>query len=284
MPAGQAFIDLLANTAITFDGNRPRPFIVDPKTLRALAAPEQAGLINTGQGQRTDQGIMRLFPLGGGPAQPVPTIIVLGTDGTAKGGHGQGAVLFRPHLHGHILIAIGGNGIPIKPGPSDGGDAICIGGGGDGLTVALGGTGADGAKAVGVGGDGNDGGSGGRAAAVALSDGAVIFAQGGGGGRVSEGNPGAAGPPLVMAGNPGTLDGAGGDAWAGGLDFSTLIALGGEAINPPPGGGAGPIAGMPPPGPPPLWRFGFATVSHGPQGCEVSCKNGDGNKGTIQVN
>jgi hypothetical protein len=67
MPTGQAFIDLLANTAITFDGNRPRPFIVDPKTLRAIAAPEQAKLIASGLTQRFDEGIMRLISQPTGP-------------------------------------------------------------------------------------------------------------------------------------------------------------------------------------------------------------------------
>jgi len=279
MPAGQAFIDLLANTAITFDPNRPRPFVVDSKTLRAIAAPEQDKLIAMGQTQRIDEGIMRLVPLGGGPVQPVPTMVALGANGKPTTGHGYGAVLFMPFLHGRILIAIGGNGVPLKPGPGNGGDAFCVGGGGDGLTVALGGMAADGAKAVGFGGNGNDGGDGGRAVAMAGSDGAVVFAQGGAGGKVSEGNPG--NPPAVMAGNPGMLDGAGGDAWAAGRNYSTLIAIGGEAVNPPPGGGFAP--GMPPP-PPPMWRFGLATVFHGPIDCQISCKNGDGNKGTVQSN
>lgn len=296
MPAGQAFIDLLANTAITFDPNLPRPFVVDRAALRRIARPEQAALAAAAKLNRRDEGIMKLKPLGGGPVQPVPTVIVIGADGAATGGDGIAVSLFEPTLHGRILIVVGGNGTPVNPGPSKSGGALCLGGGGDGLIVALAGHGSNGGAAIGISGNGCDGGSGAEAVAIALSPGAVVVAEGGSGGFSSAGGPGAPGffpiPGFfgggwlvapVPAGTPGVNEGWGGNATAVGSNSTTYVCMGGKtsAAVPPPWGVGLPSA-PPPAGPPPMWLPGYATVVYEPPGSTVTCFNGDGSNGTLK--
>lgn len=294
MPTGQAFIDLLANTAVNFDPNLPRPFLVDRAALRRIAQLEQAGLAAASQPHRRDEGIMRLKPLGGGPPQPVPTIVVLGADGPAAGGDGISVSLIEPGLHGRILIAIGGNGTPINPGPARGGGATCLGGGGDGLVVALSGNGADGGAPKGVGGNGCDGGNAGEAVAIAFSPGAVVVAEGGNGGISSAGAPGAPGQwwipgwlpfvggrwivPPIMAGANGLFEGSGGNATAVGSNNTTYESHGGTA--PPATPAAGGIGAVP--GPPAISFPGLATVVYEPPGSTVTCFNGDGSAGTLK--
>lgn len=294
MPAGQAFIDLLANTAISFDPNLPRPFIVDRAALRGIARTEQALLAAASQSQRRDEGIMKLKPLGGGPVQPVPAIVVLGAEGPAAGGNGIPAVLNEPTLHGRILIAVGGNGVPANPGPSAGGDASCTGGGGDGLVVALAGHGGNGGAPIGVGGNGCDGGGGGTATATTRSPGAVVIAEGGNGGASSLGAPGAPGRlriprwvpffgggwvfPPVPAGTDGLFEGAGGNATASGGNSTSYESYGGTA--PPATSIPGGLGGMP--GPAAVSLPGYATVEYEPPGSTTICKNGDGSAGTLK--
>lgn len=296
MPAGQAFIDLLANTAVTFDPNLPRPFLVDRAALRNIAQPEQTALAAAAQRSRRDEGIMKLKPLGGGPLQPVPTIVVLGANGPAAGGDGVAVSLIEPGLHGRILIALGGNGTPVNPGPSKAGGAFCLGGGGDGLVVALAGHGGNGGAAIGIGGNGCDGGTGGEAVAVAFSPGAVAVAEGGDGGLSSVGGPGAPGffpiPRIfgggwlvapIPAGAPGLNEGWGGNATAVGSNHTTYACHGGKTSPTLPGvwAGGGP-PGLPPVGPPPMWLPGYATVVYEPPGSDVTCVNGDGSPGTLK--
>lgn len=294
MPAGQAFIDLLANTAITFDPNLARPFVVDRTVLRQIARTEQALLAAASKSHRRDEGILRLKPLGGGPPQPVPTIVFLGAEGPAAGGDGVGASLIEPGLHGRILIAIGGNGVPINPGPSRGGGATCLGGGGDGLVVALSGHGGDGGAPNGVGGNGCDGGHAGEAVAIAFSPGAVVVAEGGKGGTSSVGAPGAPGRGRIPgwvpffgggwliapipAGMDGMLEGAGGNATTVGSNNTTYECHGGPATTPAPGFGG--LTGVP--GPPAIAFPGQATVVYEPPGSTVTCLDGDGSAGTLK--
>lgn len=295
MPAGQAFIDLLANTAISFNPNLPRPFVVDRAALRQIARTEQALLAAASKSHRRDEGIMRLKPIGGGPPQPVPTIVVLGAEGPAAGGDGVGANLTEPGLHGRILIAIGGNGRPANPGPTRGGGATCMGGGGDGLIVALAGNGGDGGAPIGVGGNGCDGGRAGEAAAIAFSPGAVVVAEGGKGGTSTMGAPGAPGrgripgwvPFLgggwlvapIPAGTDGLFEGAGGDATAVGSNNTTYECHGGQATQPAPAFGG--LTGVP--GPPAFWMPGSATVVYEQPGSAVTCLNGSGSPGTLKT-
>ena len=295
MPAGQAFIDLLANTPISFDPNLPRPFVVDRATLRQIARTEQALLVAASQSQRRDEGIMKLKPLGGGPVQPVPTIVVLGAEGPAAGGDGVGASLIEPTLHGRILIAIGGNGMPANPGPAKGGGAFCLGGGGDGLVVALSGHGGNGGAPKGIGGNGCDGGHAGEAVAIAFSPGAVVIAEGGKGGISTLGAPGVPGRGRIPrwvpfigggwliapipAGTDGLFEGAGGNATAVGSNSTTYESYGGTAPMPPPGGFGG-LTGVP--GPPALWMPGRATVVYEPPGSDVTCLDGSGSQGTLK--
>lgn len=297
MPTGQAFIDLLANTAISFDPNLPHPFVVDRAKLRQIARAEQRALAAAAQLNRRDEGIMNLTPLGGGPMQPVPTIVVLGADGPAAGGNGIAVSLIEPGLQGRILIAIGGEGTPANPGPSKGGGALCLASGGDGLVVALAGHGANGGAAAGVGGNGCDGGHGGEAVAIAFSPGAVVIAEGGNGGFSSPGAPGAPGwgriprwlfgggwiNPPIPAGASGVNEGWGGNATAVGSSSTVYVCMGGKtspAIPPP--WGIGLPSAPPPAGPPPMWLPGYATVVYEPPGSQVTCTNGDGTAGTLK--
>ncbi|MHB1219652.1 MAG: hypothetical protein ACYC1L_15775 [Alphaproteobacteria bacterium] len=292
MPTGQAFIDLLANTAVNFDPNLARPFVVDRAALRRIARTEQAALAAASQLNRRDEGIMKLKPLGGGPIQPVPTIVVLGADGPATGGDGIAVSLVEPALHGRILIVIGGSGVPANPGPTRGGGAVCFGGGGDGLVVALSGHGGDGGAPIGVGGNGCDGGRAGEAVAVAFSPGAVVVAEGGKGGTSSMGAPGAPGwgwipgavpfvggrwiVPPIPAGIDGLFEGAGGNATAVGSNHTTYECHGGPATMPAPAFGG--LTGVP--GPPAISFPGLATAVYEPPGSTVTCVNGDGSAGT----
>ena len=298
MPAGQAFIDLLANTAVTFSPNQPRPFAVDRAVLRRIARAEQTAMAAASQRTRRDEGIMRLTPLGGGPVQPVPTVVLLGADGPPAGGNGIAVSLIEPALHGRILIAVGGQGTPANPGPSRGGGALCLAGGGDGLVVALAGHGGNGGAPVGVGGNGCDGGHGGEAVAIAFSPGAVVVAEGGDGGASSAGAPGAPGwgripgwvpliggrwlNPPIPAGMAGVNEGWGGNATAVGSNNTTYECHGGKTSPAMPGVWAGPIPGMVPAGPPPLWLPGYATVVYEPPGSTVTCVDGDGSAGTLR--
>ena len=298
MPAGQAFIDLLANTAVTFDPNLPRPFVVDRAALRRIARPEQTALAAASKLNRRDEGIMKLKPLGGGPVQPVPTIVVLGADGPAAGGDGISVSLFEPALNGRILITIGGEGTPANPGPSKGGGALCFGAGGDGLVVALAGQGGNGGAAIGVGGNGCDGGHGGEAVAIATSPGAVVIAEGGDGGFSSAGGPGAPGwmripgwffgggwlVAPIPAGAPGTNEGWGGNATAVGNESTKYECYGGKTSSAVPGPWMVGLPSAPPPaGPPPMWLPGYATIYYKPPGSTTICKNGDGSAGTLKT-
>ena len=300
MPAGQAFINLLANTAISFDPNLPRPFVVDRTALRRIARPEQVALAAASQLNRRDEGIMRLTPLGSGPVQPVPTIVVIGADGPPAGGDGIAVSLFEPTLNGRILITIGGQGTPANPGPSKGGGALCFGAGGDGLVVALAGQGGNGGAAIGLSGNGCDGGHGGEAVAIASSPGAVVIAEGGDGGFSSAGGPGAPGwgripavvpfvgggwiSPPIPAGVSGTNEGWGGNATTVGDESTTYECYGGKTSPATPGPWMVGLPSAPPPaGPPPMWLPGVATVYYKPPGSDVTCISGDGSNGTLKT-
>ncbi len=298
MPAGQAFIDLLANTAVTFDPSLPHPLTVSPNAARAICAPEQAALAARGQSTRRDEGVMALAPLGGGPVQNVPAIVVIGASGPAAGGGGKSAILIEPALAGRVLIAVGGTAVSDPMARANGGGAVCMGAGGDGLVVALGGDGAAGGTTPGPSGNGQDGGDGGQAIAIALNDGAAALSLGGRGQPLSFGGTGVAGIPFrnvieqfffrffgiwaippAPAGTDGIDDGDGGHAYTVGANYSRLTAY---------GGASSPTTFVPPPfppgaptGPPSLALDGLAAVHHGVH-CSITCKNGDGSQGTVK--
>lgn len=292
MPAGQAFLDILANAAIVFDPAATPPFIVDEPRLRALSAPERSAMAASGMATRRDEGVMALSPIGGGAVQNIPAIVVLGSDGPPGGGNGVSAGMTEPARPGAILIVVAGNGTPSTTSRADGGGALCAGAGGDGLVVALGGHGATGGVPAAPGGNGQDGGHGGQAVAIAFMDGAVVFAHGGDGQALSYGGPGAAGvrllifwgpwiAPPIPPGADGNFDGSGGYTWAIGGNDSRLLAYGGAASpTTPPPPPMGP-AGLGPAGPPNFPSPGRATVVHGLR-CQVTAKNGDGTPGAVK--
>lgn len=231
MPTGQQLVDLLAQSGAITLANTPvgRPvFNVNYNLLRALLAPEQS-VMTTGAApirMRRDTGDMSLMPPGGGNPVTIPTIILLGADGSSGGAGGlrqDGETVFlnEPQTDGNILIAAGGNGA----GPpqaraakedSDAGDATVVGGN-ENLIIALGGNGSSP-----VGATGQNGGDGGDANAIGVGSGNDLYVQGGDGGIGSPGSagtPGVSGVIFLVTAVPGGNGGNGGDGGDGGKAF-----------------------------------------------------------------